>query len=613
MRGAFCLLLGLWAAGALAEEGEEKAEGEAEGDKATFQQAVRGHKPESGLWEVGPEAFRQGRRTFEALSYEVPGWYLSHNGGLGFGIGANSAGQLGLRGFGGRPTTQLLVMEDGVPDVMGLFGHPLADAHPSSFMAFARVLPGGDSVRYGSGAMAGTLLLETPGLALGAARPHKALERLSLETELGGAHMAQGTVFASGGGEGPHHWVGALRAASREGHRPHAQARQANALAKLEWALGEGLVLGLRSRADTFSGADPGPVHAPFQNHSYEALRLSQSARLRAQWGRQAAHATAFANLGFHRFWDGFSSRDGLFGLLAEHRMDWQAVQLLWGLDARLVTGYARRDKAPVSDGTRSETGLGLFTQAEWHLSKSLRAVAGGRLQHVAGQEFVLGKAEVHYAPLAWLDSYARYFQNFRTPTLSERFLSMPVANPHLKVERSDTADVGLGLQSPAGRFRLAGFLTRAKHLIVVTGAPPAFQRENLQRLHVRGLEGQWEAQSPHWQQQGWRGSLALSRQWPDTRAMRVPHTQVAAQLGFRLSPWTFLLSAATWLGLVGEQLNPLPPVSSTEVRVEYAPSPRLSLWLRGANLLGQRRAFNEGYPLPGFEAFAGLRLEAGP
>jgi iron complex outermembrane receptor protein len=574
---------------------------------------VRGQKPEGGVWEVSPEAFRRGRRSFEALSYEVPGWYTSSNGGLGFGIGANSSGQLGLRGFGGRPTTQLLVLEDGVPDLMGLFGHPLADAHPAAFLSSARVVVGGDSVRYGSGAMAGTLLLETPGLMPGAARAARPLESLSLEAELGGARIAQGTVSATGGGEGVHHWGGFVRGAHSGGHRPYAGARQGNALAKLEWALGEGLVLGLRSRADAFAGADPGPVHAPFENHHYEALRLSQSARLRGQWGAHSLGATAFANLGFHRFHDGFSSKDGLYGLLAEHRMSWQALQLLWGLDARLVTGHAHRGGAPVSHGTRSEGSLGLFAQAEWQPTKPLRAVGGGRFQHVAGQDFALGKAELHWAPLSWLHSHARYLQNFRSPTLSERYLAMPVANPHLKVERADTADVGMALHSPAGSFSLAGFLTNARHLIAVTGAPPALQRENVERLRVYGLEGQWEWQSPPWQPRGFRGSLSFSRQWPDSRAMRVPHTQVAAQTELRLPSWTFSLSAATWVGLLSERLQHMPPVTTTGVYAEFAPSTRVRLWARASNLLGQQRAFNFGYPLPGFEVFAGLRLEAKP
>jgi outer membrane receptor protein involved in Fe transport len=392
------------------------------------------------------------------------------------------------------------------------------------------------------------------------------------------------------------------------GSRPFSGAEQADAMAKLGWALGGGLHLGLRSRVDAFSGEDPGPVHAPFEGHTYEALRTSQSARLHGLWGAHALNATAFANLGFHRFWDGFSSRDGLFGLLAEHRLSLASWQFLWGADLRLATGFARRGELVLSEGTRSEASLGLYAQAEWQPRPlPLRAVAGGRFQHVAGQSLGLGKAELHHRPLAWLGTYARYFQNFRSPTLSERYLAMPVANPNLEVERSDTADVGLALQTPAGSFKLAGFLTRAKHLIVVSGAPPALRRENLERLNIHGLEGQWEMH-----QQRWRANLSLSRQWPDTQAMRVPHTQVAAQLGYTLDAWFFSASALSRFGLLTERFSPMPPVTTTEARVEFAPSPRLRLWLRGSNLLGQKRALNVGYPLPGFEAFIGMRLETG-
>jgi len=597
-----CLLMGLGVFEATAQEREVEEE-----KAATFTQEVRAQKPEGGLWEIGPEVFTPGRRTFEALSYAVPGWYASSNGGLAFGIGANSSGQLSLRGLGGRPTTQLLVLEDGVPDVMGLFGHPLADAHPAAFVAFARVLPGGDSVLYGSGAMAGTLLLETPGLKPGAARAN-GLESLGLEVELGGPHTAQGLLFSTGGGAAVHHYASFVRMARSEGHRPFSAAQQADALAKLEWVLAEGLLLSLKSRVDAFSGADPGPVQAPFENHHYKALRLSQSARLQGLWGRHALSATAFANFGQHRFWDSFSSRDGLFGLMAQHRYALRVVQLLWGVDARLATGYARREEGPLGQGTHREAGLGLFAQAEWLPIKTLRAVAGGRFQQVEGQGFMLGKAELHYTPLAWLNTHTRYFQNFRSPTLAERHLAMPVANPNLKVERSDTADVGLSLQSPVGQLKLAGFLTRARHLIAVTGAPPALQRENVDRLKVYGVEGQWEVQA-----RSLRASLSLGRQWPDSRRMRVPHTQLSAQLGYHLPHWAFSLHASTWLGLLNEKFSPMPPLTTTGALVEFAPSPPVRLWLRASNLLGQKRAMNFGYPLPGFELFAGLRLEAKP
>jgi len=40
----------------------------------------------------------------------------------------------------------MLVLEDGVPDQMALFGHPIAEAYPSQYLARADVVPGGDSL-----------------------------------------------------------------------------------------------------------------------------------------------------------------------------------------------------------------------------------------------------------------------------------------------------------------------------------------------------------------------------------------------------------------------------------------------------------------------------------
>jgi len=588
---------------------------------------IRALRHEAGVWEVGPEAFASGRRSFEALTFHVPGWFANSNGGLAFGIGANASGQLGLRGLGGRPTTQLLVMEDGVPDTMGLFGHPLADAHPSAFLSSARVIAGGDSVLYGSGAMAGTLLLETlstspryngevaqayrgmgfPHCSLWQNAPYiEGLEKVGLEAELGGAYVAQLAAHALGSSPYIHRWGAFIRTAHSGGTRPSSQARQTDAMAKAEWALPLGFSFGLRSRVDIFSGEDPGPTYAPFAGHTYEAIRWSHSARLRWQMDNHAFNATAYANLGTHRFWDGFYSKDGLYGLNAEYRWGWrEGLQLLWGLDGRLVTGFARRGEVPLSEGTRREGSLGLFAQVEWRGPK-LRTVVGGRFQHVGGQNFGLGKAELYYRPLGWLEAHLRAFQNFRSPTLSERYLSMPVANPNLKVERSDTIDVGFALQSLVGRFVVSGFWTYAQNLIVVTGVPPAFKRENVEKLDAPGIEAQYTLHTRH----GLHTTLAFSRQWPSTRAMRVPHTQATAQVGLRLPQWAFSLSAATYWGLLSEGFHPLPPVTTTEARVEYIPSRAMVLWLRASNLLGQRRVFNSGYPLPGFEVHAGIRLQ---
>ena len=65
------------------------------------------------------------RTVFDAVENLVPSAYVTRMGILGLGLG--ESGSMTLRGLGGSPTTELLVVVDGRPDFMGLMGHPLPD------------------------------------------------------------------------------------------------------------------------------------------------------------------------------------------------------------------------------------------------------------------------------------------------------------------------------------------------------------------------------------------------------------------------------------------------------------------------------------------------------
>ena len=66
------------------------------------------------------------------LSERVPGLFVSERGITGFGVASGAAGGISIRGIGGSPNTQMLVLIDGHPQFMGLMGHPLPDAYVAS-------------------------------------------------------------------------------------------------------------------------------------------------------------------------------------------------------------------------------------------------------------------------------------------------------------------------------------------------------------------------------------------------------------------------------------------------------------------------------------------------
>jgi len=95
------------------------------------------------------------------LNGRVPGLFVTERGVMGFGVATNAAGQISIRGIGGSPTTRVLMLIDGHPQYMGLFGHPLPDAYVASDVERVEVIRGPASILYGSNAMGGVINIIT--------------------------------------------------------------------------------------------------------------------------------------------------------------------------------------------------------------------------------------------------------------------------------------------------------------------------------------------------------------------------------------------------------------------------------------------------------------------
>ncbi len=58
------------------------------------------------------------------LSENVPGLFVTQRGVTGFGVAGGAAGKISIRGIGGSPNTQVLLLIDGHPQYMGIIGQP---------------------------------------------------------------------------------------------------------------------------------------------------------------------------------------------------------------------------------------------------------------------------------------------------------------------------------------------------------------------------------------------------------------------------------------------------------------------------------------------------------
>ena len=94
------------------------------------------------------------------LTEQVPSLFVTSRGVMGYGVSGGAAGGINLRGISGG-SGQLMVLIDGHPQYMGIFGHPIADVYQTLMTDKVEVLRGPASVLYGSNAMGGVINIVT--------------------------------------------------------------------------------------------------------------------------------------------------------------------------------------------------------------------------------------------------------------------------------------------------------------------------------------------------------------------------------------------------------------------------------------------------------------------
>lgn len=108
-------------------------------------------------------------QLLSALSGIVPGLFVTERNIFGFGVSNGGAGGIKIRGVGGSPTNAILMMVDGQPQFSGIYSHHVADSYETEYIDRVEVLRGPASVLYGSNAMGGVVNIitknaDTPGI-----------------------------------------------------------------------------------------------------------------------------------------------------------------------------------------------------------------------------------------------------------------------------------------------------------------------------------------------------------------------------------------------------------------------------------------------------------------
>jgi iron complex outermembrane receptor protein len=533
------------------------------------------------------------------LSESVPGLFVTERGVTGFGVAAGSAGQISIRGIGGSPSTQVLVLVNGNPQFMGLMGHPLPDSYVASDAQRVEVIRGPASTLYGSNAMGGVINIITKEQKKEGINVNSRITAGSYNTFKymvnGGFRKNRLNIFAS------------FNHDRTDGHRDTSEFSISNGYLRAGYELSNSFILNTDFSVAGYKASDPGPDFGKAGN-KIDITRGMGAVSLENRHKKSNGSARFFYNFGIHDISDGFHSDDTNYGVILYQSFSYiNGNTLTLGFDGKTYGGKARQESISIGDTTVWELAGYAFMQQNFGTKFSLNG--GFRLEHhgVYGNEPVpsFGAA---WKPTSTTTVKTSISKGFRSPTIRELYL-FPPANENLKPERVVSAEASI-LQKTANNnihVELTVFRSEGSNLIktlVNSGKPQNVNTGSFKNMGIE-LSSRWQI----FQSLSFTGNYSYIHM--KTPVIATPKLQASSSLNYRLGIFDFSFSAQNIFNLYIKTV----PNTLTEdytllnTRISCKLSKMFGVFLKLENLLNEKYTINYGYPMPGFLAFGGLNL----
>ncbi len=546
------------------------------------------------------------------ISERVPGVFVSERGITGFGVSGGAAGQISIRGVSGSPNTRVLMLIDGHPQFMGIFGHPLPDSYVTSDAEKVEVIRGPASLLYGSNAMGGVINIITrkqqnDGWSGNA--------RVSF-----GSYLTQKYMGSIGYKKGKFSVFASANHDETQGHRAGSEFYINNGFLKLGYQISANFKLNADGNIAKFKSYDPGTDDAPNidPRHWVDILRGMGSISLENSFSNAEGEIKYYYNFGKHDIYDGFYSTDHNMGLMMyESFQPFRKSTLTIGFDFQENAGYAeqrnpRGEKiAEITDRSISEAGTYLYYQQG---IGSMIILTGG-IRWQASEQF--GNEWIPQAGISVLASESTTFKasaskGFRSPTIRELYL-WASANPDLKPESMWNYEAGWIQQilKDKASIELTAYYSEGSNLIMTIGRFPNVNNENSGSFEHYGIE--------------FSGRVNILKNFNihtnyaylhmETPIIGAPEHQLF--LGGRYIAGKFSFNVS--LNYIGELYTQTSPTETKEfystlnTGIGYQVNRFLKVFVRGDNLLDRQYEINYGYPMPGITLFGGLEVSFRP
>ena len=539
------------------------------------------------------------------LSEQVPGLFITSRGIMGYGLSTGSAGAMKMRGIGGSPTTDMLILIDGHPQYMGLMGHSLADAYQSLLAEKVEVIRGPGSVLYGSNAMGGVINIITRKQWNDGLNNHLRLAAGSFGT-MAGNYTG---MFKTGRFSG----VLAAEYNRTDGHRSNMDFNQFTGYTKLAYQLSTPWKLSADLNITRFNSSNPGTESSPLIDNDAHITRGMTSASLTNDYRGTSGALTLYYNWGNHKVDDGYSinaspktylyrSDDEMWGA------NWyQTVCLLEGnrttvgFDYMHTFGRAWDDN---KDGTTTDIAdkdadeVAGYVDFRQTLFDILTLDGGLRVDHYShsGTEWIPQIGASVILP-GHSELKAMVSKGFRNPTLKDLYMFRS-KNPDLSPEKMMNYELSFHevLLDSRLKYGVNIFYIDADNLIETTMVDGKPLNTNTGALKNWGIESEISYRLS----EAFNLSANYSYLHTDKPVTAAPRHKLYMEGSYTKDRWN-LTTGIQWIGHLYTAVSP----ETTEdfvlwnIRTSYRLTNNVHLFVKGENLLAQEYEINAGFPMP--------------
>lgn len=556
------------------------------------------------------------------LNSQVPGFFSTSRGVMGYGVATGASGQMSLRGIGGPaqaglPTTGLLVLIDGHPQYMGLMGHPIADAYQTMMAERVEVLRGPASVLYGSNAMGGVINIVT-----------RKMQEDGVNTSINIGAGSYGTLQTEATNRIRKGRFSSTVTASynrTDGHRADMGFEQYGGYAKLGYDFTDNWKLWGDVNITHFNATNPGAVTRPYIDNDQRITRGMTSFALENHYEKTSGALSFFYNWGDHWINDGyqpggkpldyrFNSNDQMLGV------SWyQSLQLFKGNRVTVGADYFHFGGEAwnkFSDGHRETSAdkslneVAGYVDFRQDIVTWLTLNAGARVDHHSqtGTEFIPQVGLAFHLPKD-AEIKAMASKGFRNPTIREMYM-FPPQNPDLKPEKLWNYELSFSqrLMENCLSYGVNVFYINGENLILRLPNPAGSGMLNQNSGEIENWGA--EANIGYRFNSTWGVTANYSWLHMENPVLASPEHKLYGGVNFRKGRW----SASTGIQYVKGLYTDLDAGTKEnfvlwDMQGSFKATHYLSFYVRGENLLAQRYEIIAGYPMPKATFMGGVNI----